>query len=124
MKTIVLITDNDIWHKALTAGEYAQSTLDSTLAEVGFIHCSFPDQTIEIVNRKFADRDNLSLLLVDVDKVKVPVKFEGALSGRAGIFAHIYGPLNTDAVYTVAPLQKNDQGIFISPPELDDANSH
>jgi uncharacterized protein (DUF952 family) len=95
-----------------------QSTLDTTLEEVGFIHCSFPHQTMEIVNRKFTDRENLILLLIDESKIKSPVKHEGALSGRAGIFPHIYGPLNTNAVYEVLPLTKNDGGNFTTPFEL------
>ena len=121
MKTIIAITRQDTWEQAQRAGEYTQSTLDSTLAEVGFIHCSFPDQTLEIANRRFGDRDNLILLFIDEDKVKAPVKHEGALSGRAGTFPHIYGVLNTDAVYTTAPLQKNDKGEFIAPNELQEA---
>jgi uncharacterized protein (DUF952 family) len=118
MITIVAISNKDVWERSILAGEYLQSTLDTTLEEVGFIHCSFPHQTMEIVNRKFADRENLVLLLIDESKIKSPVKHEGALSGRAGIFPHIYGPLNTDAVYEVLPLTKNDEGNFITPPEF------
>lgn len=121
MKTIIAITRQDIWKQAKETGEYTQSTLDSTLAEVGLIHCSFPDQTVEIANHRFADRDNLVLLFIDEDKVRAPVKHEGALSGRVGAFLHIYGPLNVDAVYATVPLQKNDKGEFMAPTELQDA---
>lgn len=121
MKTIIAITRQDAWEQAQRTGEYTQSTLDSTLAEVGFIHCSFPNQTLEIANRRFADRDNLVLLFIDEDKVKTPVKHEGALSGRVGTFPHIYGPLNVDAVYATASLQKNDKGEFTAPDELREA---
>lgn len=121
MKIIIAIARQDTWEQAQRAGEYTQSTLDSTLAEVGFIHCSFPNQTLEIANRRFADRDNLVLLFIDEDKVKAPVKHEGALSGRAGTFPHIYGPLNADAVYAAVPLQKNDKGEFVTPTELQEA---
>ena len=118
MQTIVAIANKDIWEKSILTGKYLQSTLDTTLEEVGFIHCSFPYQTMEIVNRKFADRENLVLLLIDESKIKSPVKHEGALSGRAGIFPHIYGPLHTDAVYAVLPLTKDDKGNFITPLEF------
>lgn len=114
-KTIVGIANKDVWESAVSKGEYTQSTLDTTLAGVGFIHCSFPNQTLEIVNRKFFDRDNLALLLIDADKVKAPVKYEAALSGRSGTFPHIYGPLNTDAVYDVLPLAKDSTGTLIAP---------
>lgn len=119
MRTIVIITQDSIWQQAQKSGEYTQSTLDSTLEEVGFIHCSFPDQTIEIANRRFSDRDNLVLLLIDEDKVKAPVKHEAALSGRAGTFPHIYGPLNIDAVYAVAAVEKDSKGAFVAPKELE-----
>jgi len=118
MKTIIIIARNDDWQKTLASGVYEQSTIDSTLADVGFIHCSFPDQTIEIANRRFADQDDLMIALIDAEKVTSPIKYEGARSGRAGVFPHIYGPLNTDAVYASFPLEKNDKGEFITPKEL------
>lgn len=118
MRTIVIIAKQEVWQQAQKTGEYTQSTIDSTLEEVGFIHCSFPDQTMEIANRRFSDRDGLVLLLIDEDKVKAPVKHEGALSGRAGTFPHIYGPLNVDAVYSITPLEKDKEGKFIEPEKI------
>lgn len=118
MKTIVAIARQSVWQKAKETGQYTQSTIKTTLEEVGFIHCSFPNQTIGIANRHFTDEDNLVLLLIDEDKVTSPVKHEGALSGRAGTFPHIYGPLNTDAVYAVAPLAKDVAGLFTEPEAL------
>lgn len=112
MKTIVIISQQTLWAQALTKGEYTQSTLDSTLEEVGFIHCTFPNQTMDVLPR-FKDREGVVLLLIDADKVAAPIKYEAALSGRAGTFPHIYGALNTDAVYKVLPLEKNEQGETI-----------
>ena len=112
-KTIVAIAREDVWKAALSAGEYTQSTIDSTLEEVGFIHCSTPDQTLDIANRRYSDQDSLIMILIYVEKVKSPIKFEGALSGRVGVFPHIYGPLNTDAVYATKPLIKGSSGKFI-----------
>lgn len=120
-KTIVIIARKEDWEAAQKSGKYEQSTIDTTLAEVGFIHCSFPDQTMEIVNRRFSDRDGLMLLLINEEEVKAPVKHEGALSGRAGTFPHIYGPLNVDAVYATATLEKDESGKFMTPPELEAA---
>lgn len=117
-KTIVVTSCLELWEQAQRTGEYTQSTLTSTLEEVGFIHCSFPDQTLEIVNRKFRDRNDLVLLLVDVTKVKSPIKYEGAPSGRPGTFPHIYGPLNVDAVYATVSLERDSEGVFIAPAEF------
>jgi glutathione S-transferase len=120
MNTIISIAQEEVWDRALEAGAYTQSTVDKTLEDVGFLHCTFPDQTMDVVPR-FADRQDLGrlvLLLINADKVSSHIKFEGALSGRAGVFPHIYGPLNVDAVYAVIPLAKNETGEFVSPEEL------
>lgn len=114
MKTIVLITCQPVWEEAQAKGCYTQSTIDSTLEEVGFIHATFPDQTMEVLPR-FKDQDQVVLLLVDVDKVTAPIKYEAARSGRPGTFPHIYGPLNTDAVYKTIVLDKDEAGGFIEP---------
>lgn len=115
MTTIVAITRRNVWEHAKKTGQYTQSTINETLGKVGFIHCSFPNQTIEIANRHFSNEDDLVLLLIDEDKVNSPVKHEGALSGREGTFPHIYGPLNVDAVYDVLPLVKDSSGKFVTP---------
>jgi glutathione S-transferase len=118
MRTIILIARREIWEQAQKTGEYTQSTIGATLADVGFIHCSFPGQTIEIANRKYRGHNDLVLLFVDEDKVKASVKHEGAVSGRPGTFPHIYGPLNVDAVYAIVPLQREGQATFAVPDRL------
>ncbi|MBL8031721.1 MAG: DUF952 domain-containing protein, partial [Candidatus Doudnabacteria bacterium] len=84
----------------------------------GFIHCSFPNQTMEIANRRYAHVTDALLLFVDVAKVKPPIKYEVALSGREGTFPHVYGPLNVDAVYATIPLERDSDGVFIAPDKL------
>lgn len=117
MQTIVLISNELFWAESQKSGEYTQSTIESTLADIGFIHCTSPDQTVMIANRHFTKYENLILLLVDLDKVKSEIKFEESLSGKGGVYPHIYGPLNIDAVYEVIPLPK-ENGEFITPPQL------
>lgn len=102
------------WDEALKSGQYSRSTIESTLADVGFIHASFPDQVLDMVNRKYQDQSDLLVLFVDPAKVTSEIKYEGARSGRAGTFPHIYGPLNTDAVIGTAKLKKVD-GHFVFP---------
>ena len=118
MQTIVAIARHSEWQKAVIAGEYKLSTINSTLDDVGFIHCTNPDQTIDTANRRYTDQDDLLLLFIDVAKVIPEVKFESALSGRAGLFPHIYGPLNTNAVYGTASLAKDSDNHFITPAKL------
>jgi len=118
MKTIVVIARSGDWEKAKASGQYTCSTIDSSLEEVGFLHCSFPAQTLEIANRRYAGNTDLMLLLVDAGEVAAPIKYEGALSGRAGTFAHIYGPLNVSAVYATCPLAAGRDGKFVVPAPL------
>lgn len=112
MKTIIITSTLDLWGKAQDAGEYMQSTIDSTLDEVGFIHATSPDQTIAMLNRHFTNRDDVLLLVVALDKVKSEVKFEASLSGKGGLYPHIYGPLNTDAVIDTRVPIKDGSGRF------------
>ncbi|MEJ0072968.1 MAG: DUF952 domain-containing protein [Candidatus Saccharibacteria bacterium] len=118
MKTIVAISTEELWKGSQKTGQYVQSTIDSTLEDVGFIHCTFPDQTLETANKHFLARNDILLLFIDMDKVKSPVKIEAALSGRPGLFPHIYGALNTDAVFAQSELKKNAEGRFMASPML------
>lgn len=117
MKTIVIIAQKVVWEEAWAKGKYTQSTIDTTLAEVGFIHATFPDQTMEIVPR-FKEYEDVILLLVDAERVAAPIKYEASLSGRAGTFPHIYGLLNVDAVYDSIALKKDKNGEFMEPEQL------
>ena len=118
MSTIVVISSREYWDDMQRSGVYTHSTLKSELSDIGFIHCTFPDQTLDVANRHFTDRDNVLLLLIDVNEVKPEVKVEAALSGRAGVFPHIYGPLNIDAVFGTVSLEKGADGLFLEPPRL------
>ena len=120
MKTIICITTRAIWDDALKSGEYIHSTITSSLDEVGFIHATTPDQTMDVIPR-FAEQKNVVLLFIDADKVKAPVKFEAARSGREGLFPHIYGPLNIDAVYSTVEVNKNPEGNLVAPGALSKA---
>lgn len=67
---------------------------------------------------RFTEQKDVMLLFIDADKVKTPVKFEAARSGREGLFPHIYGPLNVDAVYATAVVGKDTKGNFVAPKAL------
>lgn len=113
MKTIVITSTAELWNEAQKTGEYTHSTIDSTLEEVGFIHATSPDQTIAMLNRHFTDRNDILLLIIDLEKVKPEVKFEAPLSGSKGTYPHIYGALNTDAVINTQVPKKDPSGQFV-----------
>lgn len=118
MKTIVITSTQELWEKAQKEGKYVYSTIDMTLGEVGFIHATSPDQTTALLNRRFGDRNDILLLLIDLDKVQSEVKFEPTLSGTPGLFPHIYGLLNLDAIYDSVSPHKDSSGNFIAPEKL------
>ena len=87
----------DRWEEAAPSGTYRWSTIDRSLAEEGFIHCSYGDQVQDTAARYYGGRDDVLLLTIDPSLVPSEIKVEGG-------FPHIYGPLPTDAVIQVSRL--------------------
>jgi uncharacterized protein (DUF952 family) len=101
--TIFHIATAADWAQALADGEYRTSTRGRTLAEVGFIHASYEDQVARIGALVYDDvTEPLVLLVIDVDRVPVPVVAEHA-DGDDELFPHVHGPLPVDAVVEVRP---------------------
>jgi uncharacterized protein (DUF952 family) len=118
MQTIIVTTTEKLWREAQKVGKYTQSTINSKLDDIGFIHATNPDQIIAMLNRHFTDQNSIILLLIDIDKVKSEVRLEASLSGRVGLFPHIYGPLNLDAVYGTVIPKKDTSNNFVASEEL------
>ncbi len=98
---IALVED---WRAAQVVGAYEKSTIGRTLAEEGFIHCSFPEQVDGVFTRYYADvREPLCLLTIDPDLLDVPLVVEDVFDAGEE-FPHIYGPLQVPAVVEVRPL--------------------
>jgi uncharacterized protein (DUF952 family) len=105
------------WDEAVATGaDYTTSTLGVTLAEQGFIHCSFPDQVQRIADLVYAGRDDVVLLTLSTGLVAVPVRVDEV---GADAFPHLYGPLNTSAVVHVRPLTQGTDGrLDAAPPPI------
>ena len=106
---IVHIVSQSVWNEAQAAGEYRGDTLETE----GFIHCSTPEQVVEVANRRFKGRMDLSLLVIDPNEVKAQILFEDG--GNGELYPHIYGPLNLFAVKTVVPFPSLGDGTFVLP---------
>jgi uncharacterized protein (DUF952 family) len=91
------------WDAARAAGIYDRSTLGRSLAEEGFIHCSFAGQVATIASRFYASRDDVVVLEIDEDRVGAEIRVELAPDTDEQ-FPHIYGPLPVAAVVDVQPL--------------------
>ena len=101
------ITEPETWRAQSPTGRYTQSTRGATLADVGFIHCSFRHQVAPVAGFVYADR-RAPLLLLEIDPAKVdaPIEVE-ALAGAPDEFPHIYGPLPVTAVVAVHDLVRD-----------------
>ena len=94
------ITTSEDWKQALKEGQYKAASL----IPEGFIHTSYDHQVERTLMRYYTNQNNLVLLHIDEEKVTSEIKYELAPSVNE-IFPHIYGPLNTDAVIKVTPIQ-------------------
>jgi glutathione S-transferase len=108
-----------IWHLALPGDwvqtlqsqqDYTISTRGMTLAEVGFIHCSYPHQIEGVAERFYNDCHELLLLGVDRRRLTSPVIDEPPAVGIDELFPHIYGPLPIDAVTRAGIWRRSDEG--------------
>ena len=93
-------------YKVLTADEMAALERDGRFdgsdadRRDGFVHLSAADQLDGTVAKHFAGRDDLHLVAVDIDAHGGNLRWEPSRGGEA--FPHLYGPLNRDAVVSVA----------------------
>lgn len=106
---ILHIVKKETWDEARKVGEYR----GDTLASEGFIHCSQPDQVIEVADYVFQGTQGLILLVIDEAKVVSEIKYEDP--GNNKLYPHIYGPLNIDAVIKTVDFPANDDGTFSLP---------
>ena len=85
------------WDEAVArGGPYDRSTIGRSLADEGFIHCSFEDQVASVA-RRFYDGEDVVLLTVDPTRVDADIVVEN-LDGGDERFPHVYGPLPLAAV--------------------------
>lgn len=105
----------DDWSAARAAGEYRISTRGRTLDQVGFIHCSYPNQLVGVANRFYADLTELVVLHIEPELLEVPVKLEPATEGGGELFPHVYGPIPSLAVIADTWWDRGDDGLWHRP---------
>lgn len=101
-ENIFHVTRASDWAEALAAGEYRRSTIDRTLEEEGFIHCSTAAQVPGTLARFYRGIPDLVRLEIDPDHLGgVELRWEG----DPDAFPHLYGPLPVDAVVSADPIE-------------------
>jgi uncharacterized protein (DUF952 family) len=90
----------------------ATSYVPAAFAAEGFIHTTrTPGLLAEVGNRYYRNDPRPYLLLtIDLDRLAVPWRYDAAGED----YPHLYGPLNRDAVSTVAPMPRAEDGTFLS----------
>ena len=79
----------------------------------GFIHCTDGADNVAAVGNRYYrdDRRMYVVLVIDKMKLRSKVVYEDA----AGIYPHIYGPLNRDAIVDILPVLRTADGSFLPP---------
>ncbi len=74
-------------------GVYRTASLDSE----GFIHCCTAEQLPGVVQRYYAEAQELTVLTIDPDALEARLVFENTVGGEE-LFPHVYGEINQQAV--------------------------
>jgi uncharacterized protein (DUF952 family) len=85
---------------------------DSLLTE-GFIHCSKREQMAWVANQFYADQSDLRYLVIDVDLLTSPLRYEDPGTGE--LFPHVYGPIVRDAIMAISYFQRGPDGQWLPP---------
>ncbi|CAN5397313.1 DUF952 domain-containing protein [soil metagenome] len=109
-KDFVHLCGSTEWAAASTRGELRPPSL----AEVGFVHLSTPQQVHLPANRLYAGRDDLVLLYLNPDLLGSPVRWEPGVptDPDAMVFPHLYGPLPAEAVIRITAYRPGVDGKF------------
>jgi uncharacterized protein (DUF952 family)/GNAT superfamily N-acetyltransferase len=105
-------------------GDLAEGAVSPpSLHEVGFVHLSTAAQVALPATRLFHGRQDVYLLVLDPDRIDVPVRWEPGVPGDPASmrFPHAYGKLPISAVLGVVPYRPRPDGGFDAPtlPVLD-----
>ena len=97
-----------VWAATVPTSAY----LPASLALEGFVHCT--DGEVELLataNRHYRlDPRPFLVLTVDLDLIQA----RWTVEDPAGIYPHIHGPVDRQAIIDVAPLVRDDGGTFVA----------
>lgn len=73
----------------------------ASLADEGFIHLSAtPAQVAWVASNLYAGVPDLAVLVIDESLLTAPVRYDETPDG---VFPHLYGPLDRDAIVAIEP---------------------
>ena len=71
----------------------------ASLADEGFIHCSFAEQLDGVIGRYYSGAEQIVVLEIDPEKLTSKLVNEPSTNNE--IYPHIYGPINRDSIVRV-----------------------
>jgi len=105
-RTVILhLCPQSDWQAAQAQGVYRATSLESE----GFIHCSRPEQLLEVANRYYQGAADLVLLWIELGNLEPEVRWEGA---EGDDYPHIYGPVDLKAISAVTQFEPDADGRF------------
>lgn len=79
----------------------------------GYIHLSTAEQVAGTLDAHFAERDDLFLAAVDLERAGAAVRWEASRGGA--LFPHLYGRLSLALVTASGPLRRDAEGGPVFP---------
>lgn len=111
---MIIYTARDIeWKKIKNKNEFFS---DDYYREK-FIHCSFPYQTIKVLNKHFIGEEIMLLLCINEKLLKSKYVVED-IKRRGEKFPHVYGSINSDSIIKVIKISSNLNEEFHENEEL------
>ena len=92
----------EVW-EAFDTGVYRHASL----ADEGFIHCSFAGQVDAVINRYYKNAPRVFVVEIDTGRLMSRTILEPSTANE--IYPHIYGPINRTAVVRVTERRKHDR---------------
>jgi uncharacterized protein (DUF952 family) len=121
MTTLWHLAETADWVQAQAEGSYARSTRGASLAGVGFIHCSAPEQLPRVVSVVYADATG-DYVILEMDRehlestgLRVPDEPGDPGNPASEQFPHVYGPIPVAAVTLVLPARVDHGVLTIDP---------
>ena len=93
------------WQAAQEEGIF----MSKSLHQEGFIHCSEPEQILQVANHFYQGIPDLILLWIDPEKITAEIRWESA---DGALFPHIYGSINLDAVISFTDFKPDFDGTY------------
>lgn len=100
----------DDWGAAQRSGVYDMSTRGVTVADEGFMHCSFAAQMRGVADRFYADVDEVVILHLDRDSVDDDLHIEPPAEGFDELFPHVYRAITVDEVAATTTWRRGGNG--------------